>query len=266
MKFLRNQLNEFHYSDAGLGPIVVLLHGFCENISIWDELVEVLSEKYRVICIDLPGHGLSSTLEQVSIPIMADIVKQILDQERISLCVIIGHSMGGYVAVEFAKKFPSYVGGLGFYHSSAAEETEKKKLERTRLASIVLNNRSGFVKTLIPGLFLKSHLEKFEKEITSLQSMAIEMNPIAISQSLLSMRDRNSNLELIAEIDKPVMFILGKEDIVLPIDDMKEQIILPSKCYAYITTEASHMGFIEDPVNCTNFILTFLEACNKDFR
>ena len=86
---------------------IVLLHGFTESLDIWDDFSAELSVDFKVICIDLPGHGNSGCIGDAhTMELMADVVKTIIDKEKVNECVIIGHSMGGYVALAFAEKYP----------------------------------------------------------------------------------------------------------------------------------------------------------------
>lgn len=92
-----------HFSDYGKGTAVVLLHGFLENQTMWDDTVAVLSKKYRVITIDLLGHGLTENLGYIhTMEQMAEAVREVLVHLKVRKSFFVGHSMGGYVALAFA--------------------------------------------------------------------------------------------------------------------------------------------------------------------
>ena len=98
------------YKQQGKGRAVILLHGFLEDLHIWDEFSSELSKSYRVISIELPGHGKSENFGYVhSMELMADAVMAVLKQERLRKVVIIGHSMGGYVSLAFAEKYSDHL-------------------------------------------------------------------------------------------------------------------------------------------------------------
>src|SRR3954452_17443524 len=114
------------YVDKGEGDAIVLLHGFCGSSMYWDTVIPALSENYRVIAPDLPGHGeSSSTLENYSIADIADIIKGLLDQLNIEKVTMFGHSLGGYITLAFAEKFSDQLNGFSLVHSTALPDSEE---------------------------------------------------------------------------------------------------------------------------------------------
>src|ERR1035437_2147572 len=108
------------YSDKGKGRVIVLLHGFLESLEIWEELSAKLSKRFRVIAIDLPGHGQTPVIGYIhSMELMAECVKAVMDSLDLRKYVVVGHSMGGYAALAFAELFPQRVAGLCIFHSTA---------------------------------------------------------------------------------------------------------------------------------------------------
>src|SRR3972149_4760338 len=107
------------YSDKGKGRVIVLLHGFLESLEIWDEFSNKLSKRFRVLAIDLPGHGKTPAIGYVhSMELMAECAKAVLDSLELRKYVVAGHSMGGYVALAFAEMFPQNLSGLCIFHST----------------------------------------------------------------------------------------------------------------------------------------------------
>ncbi len=104
---------------------------------------------FKVIAIDLPGFGQSDNFSEVhSMEFMAGVVKDVLDQEEVSSCVITGHSMGGYVSLAFLEQFPAYLKGLILFHSHAAADTDEAKKNRERTVKIVEANKKDFIKSV----------------------------------------------------------------------------------------------------------------------
>ena len=103
-----------NYYTSGKGSThLVFLHGFLENLSMWDTIIPEFTKTHTVIAIDLPGHGKTSTLETVhTMELMADVVNMVLKKEGAIKAKFVGHSMGGYVALAFAKKHPKKVGAI----------------------------------------------------------------------------------------------------------------------------------------------------------
>ena len=124
---------DIFYEDAGKGSAVVLLHGFLENVTIWNSLKEELLSRYRVITIDLLGHGKTGCLGYVhTMEMMAETVKAVLDELMVRRVSLIGHSMGGYVALAFAEAHPDDVKALVLVNSTTSADSEVKKKNRDR--------------------------------------------------------------------------------------------------------------------------------------
>src|SRR3954464_4403577 len=141
------------YVDEGEGKPIVLLHGFCGSSAYWSDALPDLSEHYRVIAPDLPGHGDSkTTLENYSIADIADILKELLDQLNIGLVAMFGHSLGGYITLAFAEKYSDSLTGFSLVHSTAYPDSDEAKKGRT--ANIEKVNNEG-INTLIDGLIPK---------------------------------------------------------------------------------------------------------------
>jgi pimeloyl-ACP methyl ester carboxylesterase len=118
-----------HYQVTGNGPVVMLVHGFGETAVIWDRITSELTE-YRWIIPDLPGSGRSGLIEDMSMEGMAESLLAILDNEKLSDCIMIGHSMGGYITLAFSEKYESRLRGFGLFHSTAYADSEEKKKKR----------------------------------------------------------------------------------------------------------------------------------------
>ena len=211
---------ELSYSDTGQGDVVVLLHGFCESRALWNDFENFLSQKYRVICPDLPGYG-ESRLEvsHVSMDYFAEEVKELLDTLSIDKFTMIGHSLGGYVTLAFAEKHPEQLKGMGLFHSSAYADTEQKKENRNKTIKFIEENGvDNFASSLIPPLFDHSTREKHGYEINSLIKIARNTDPLAVIETCKAMRDRPDRTSVLEGIQVPVMFIIGKEDGAVPFE------------------------------------------------
>ncbi len=151
--FLYKNLN-VHYSDQGTGNCVVLLHGFLEDLSMWDSVVEVLKKTHRVICIDLLGHGKTKNLGYIhSMEDQANMVKFLLDKLELVKCTLIGHSMGAYIGLAFAEMFPEQTSALCLMNSTALADDKEKQTNRDRGIRAVKQNHKTFIRLAIPNLF-----------------------------------------------------------------------------------------------------------------
>ena len=162
-----------NFTSTGKGSVVVLLHGFLENSTMWNTTVAQLSKKYRVVCIDLLGHGKTDNLGYVhSMEEQAEMVKAVLNCLHLRKYVLVGHSMGGYIALAFAKLFPSNLKGLCLMNSTALPDTEEKKINRDRGICAVKQNHKTFIRIAIPMLFTKENRTIFSKEIKDITEEA----------------------------------------------------------------------------------------------
>jgi pimeloyl-ACP methyl ester carboxylesterase len=225
---------------------VVLLHGFTESLDIWDDFSAELSIDFKVICIDLPGHGKSGCIgESHTMELMADVVKTILDKEKVNECVMIGHSMGGYVTLAFAEKYPAFMKGLGLFHSSAMPDTPEGRINRAKAIEAIEKNHTGFVMNFIPDLFTPCHQKRLTKEIKTLVDKAGEMSKQSIIASQRGMMERGDKIDVLKKANYPVLFIAGKQDTRIPFEKVLEQIVLSKDTVALLLHDIAHMGYLE---------------------
>ena len=162
-----------NFSDTGKGRTIVLLHGFLGSHKIWENTISNLSKSYRVIAIDLPGHGNTECFGYIhSMELMAKSVKAVMDSLRLKKYVIIGHSMGGYIGLAFAELFPENLKGLCLFHSSAYSDTDDKKRDRTRSIKVVKANHKIYTTEVIKNLFATQNAKYLKKEIAFAQKIA----------------------------------------------------------------------------------------------
>jgi pimeloyl-ACP methyl ester carboxylesterase len=263
-------MKEFHtnasyrvcFEVSGSGKAVVFLHGFMESLSIWEKFKETLSESYQIITVDLPGHGCSEQIATVhTMEMMADSVKSVLDSLKISECVIIGHSMGGYVALAFSKSFPVMVKGLGLFHSTASADTPEVKVNRDRMIKAVKQNKAGFIRQFMPSLFSEYNRMKFKKEIEWLTLMSVNMTKHSIIAAIEGMKLRTEKIDFLKTAKFRVLYISGKNDTRIPPEIILQQASIPLFTEVYILEGVGHMGFIEAASETTGICLNFINKC-----
>lgn len=244
--YIKYKNKNIHFNDTGKGDVIVLLHGFLENSNIWDLFVKKLSTKYRLVTIDLPGHGKTDDFEIThTMDFMAECVKQVLDNLNINKCVMIGHSMGGYVSLSFADKYKEYLKGIGLFHSHASGDNEQTTLNRERTIAIVKLNHQGYINNFIPDLFTDENKEKYKSKINEHKKAASLMTKESIISALEGMKQRTSKLDILINIDVPVLFIIGKKDTRFPFNKSIAETMLPKHSEVSIFDDVAHMGFIE---------------------
>ncbi len=246
MPVIKFQKKSIFFTDDGKGKVIVLLHGFTESLKIWKHFSALLSEKYRVICIDLPGHGKSECIDWVhSMELQAEVVRAVLRKKKIKKCLIVGHSMGGYITLAFAGKYPEMLKGFGLFHSHCYADSPEDQLNRDRTIGIVNQDKFGFVSQFIPGLFPLEVHEKFEKEIKKLVKSAEKMPKEAVIAALEGMKTRKDQSALLTNTEIPVLFILGLKDSKAPLQKLWEMITMPKVSQALLLKDCGHMGYIE---------------------
>ncbi|HQN99329.1 MAG TPA: alpha/beta fold hydrolase, partial [Bacteroidales bacterium] len=105
------------YRLSGQGPAVILVHGYLENLEIWEDIVPDLEQNYTVLRVDLPGHGKSACkLQTISMDLMADSISAVMTTLDIKKAFMVGHSMGGYTTLAFAERYPNWLNGFCLLH------------------------------------------------------------------------------------------------------------------------------------------------------
>lgn len=252
------------FSDTGKGRVVVLLHGFLGSQRIWEQAIANLSKSYRVIAIDLPGHGESDCFGYVhSMELIAKSVKSVMDGLRLKKYVIIGHSMGGYAGLAFADLFPDNLKGLCLFHSSAYADSEDKKRDRTRSIKVVKANHRIFTTEVIKNLFANKNIKYLKTEIAFAQKIASHVTKRSIIASLEGMKDRSNRDVVLGMVQYPVMMVIGEHDNVLPKEQLLEQAVLIQNKHLLYLEQDGHMGFLESPKQTHKALRKFLRACYR---
>jgi pimeloyl-ACP methyl ester carboxylesterase len=252
------------FSDTGKGRTVVLLHGFLGSHLIWESTIESLSRSYRVIAIDLPGHGDTDCFGYVhTSELIAKCVKAVMDSLRLKRYVLIGHSMGGYAALAFADLFPDNLRGLCLYHSTAFADSEEKKRDRTRSIRLVKSNHTIYTTEVVKNLFAAKNTKYLKEEIAFAQKVAAKTSKQSIIASLEGMKDRPNRDIILGMAHYPVMMVIGELDNVLPYQQLLEQSELIKDKHILFLEHDGHMGFLESPRQSNSALKKFLRACFK---
>jgi pimeloyl-ACP methyl ester carboxylesterase len=243
IQFNNRQLN---YRLTGKGTAVMLVHGFGEEGSIWKNQYDLFPANTLIIP-DLPGSGESAMQDDMSMAGMADALDAILEKENIVSCIMIGHSMGGYITLAFAEKFPDKLLGFGLFHSSAFADNETKIETRKKgIEFIKSNGAAAFLKTTIPNLYSSFTKDKHPELIEQHLSVINNFSPEALTGYYNAMIERPDRTKVLKETNLPVLFILGREDQAVPIEDGLKQCHLPKISKVEILEYSGHMGMVEE--------------------
>lgn len=259
MKNINYKNTQISYSDIGKGTAVVLLHGFLENREMWNPIVEILSQKYRLICIDLLGHGDSESLGYVhTMEDNADVVHAVLSELKIRKAIFGGHSLGGYVSLAFAELYPEKVKGLMLINSTSRADSDQRKENRDRAILAVKKDHTAFVRLSIANLFSPENRNRLKDEIEHVKVEALKTPLQGIVASLEGMKIRNDREVLLHFAPYPILLILGKKDPVLNYDENVDQV--ENTSVELVSFEDGHMSPIENKNMLLDVMQRFIKS------
>lgn len=259
MENLLYKNTKISYSDTGKGTAVVLLHGFLENKNMWDNYVSELSKKNRIITIDLLGHGKTESLGYIqTMEENADMVYEVLSKLKIRKVILVGHSMGGYVALAFSELYPEKMKGLVLLNSTSKEDSSERKKNRDRAIKAVKKDYETFIRLSIANLFSEENREKLIKEIEEVKIQALQTPLQGIVASLEGMKIRKNREFILHTAAYPKLLILGKKDPVLNYEENLEQI--KNSDVQLFTFPDGHMSSIENQTELLIVLTDFFKG------
>jgi pimeloyl-ACP methyl ester carboxylesterase len=234
--------------ESGRGEALVLLHGYLETSEIWSDFAGILSDKYRVIAMDLPGHGLSDIYGEChTMEFMAGVVKELLDHLGIKKTFLVGHSLGGYVALAFVELYSEYLTGYCLFHSHPFADTPEALEKREREIRIV---KAGKKDIMYPDnvtmMYASPNLERFSGAIERSKGIASGISGDGIIAVLRGMMARPSRLKVMEEGRVSCLWILGILDNYIPYSAVLEKVALPPDAEFVLLENSGHMGFVEE--------------------
>ncbi|MBE0671657.1 MAG: alpha/beta hydrolase [Anaerolineales bacterium] len=234
---------DLSYERHGTGTPLVLIHGFPLDLSIWDSIVPLLESDFDLIIPDLRGFGESSTVDTPYTMLdFANDIAGLLDFLGVEKAFLAGHSMGGYVALAFAREYPDRVNGLALVSSQAADDAPERKAGRYKTAKDVLEKGVDVVaESMTPKLSANEKVQEFANLLMKAQSKA------GVIGALKAMAEREDFTSILPEFNFPVLLIHGDADALIPIDRAKEiKSVLPAAQLIKLK-KAGHMPMMEFP-------------------
>lgn len=248
-----------NYRVFGNGHPVLFLHGFLESISMW-KVLHLETMNFQSILIDLPGHGksLNEDDEEPSIDFMSKKVIEIIQKLGITSFSVVGHSMGGYVALNLKQKlFDEIISckKVILLNSNFWEDSKNKKKDRLRVAEIVFKNKNLFVREAIPNLFVNKEI--YKSEIENLLNEALSIDKHAISYASLAMRNRENTKSVIEKNPNDFLIIQGLLDPIVPVETMKNE-LKEMEIKMEVIENAGHMAHFESTEIVSQLISDFI--------
>lgn len=232
------------YVDQGEGNALILLHGFCGSSGYWEKIIPELSESYRVIASDLPGHGESSIdKENFSIEDYADIIKGLLDQLNLQKVTMFGHSLGGYITLAFAEKYSNNLTGFSLVHSTAYPDSEEaKKGREANVDKVKKEGVKSLIDGLVPKLFSPENVE--QDYVNTAKEIGYLTSAKGTISALTAMKNRIDRTHVLENTTLPVLLIAGEQDQIIPAD--KTFSVSRDTIKQGIIKNSGHMSMIEN--------------------
>ncbi len=247
------------YEIHGSGPVVVFLHGYLESAEIWKPFHTAFTDSFCTILPDLPGHGGSGVWgEEHSMEDLASAVLEILDREAIDRVLLLGHSMGGYVAMAFAEQYSDRLSGLGLLHSTCfADSAEKKENREREIALVRCGKKQQIISVNIPRAFSEENIRSLSEEVARAKDIASATSDEGIIALLNGMKNRKDHSETLAGLNIPVLLVYGEKDNYIGTDVFKKLSSLVPQATVVRLKESGHMGFVEEAGKLAEVLMEF---------
>ncbi len=258
--FFQYKTGRIHYTDQGSGKVIVLIHGYLETSEVWDDFARKLAGEYRIISVDLPGHGRSDIMgETQTMELMAEAIKRLLESLDIKKAFITGHSLGGYVALAFADLFPGMLSGYCLFHSHPLADTPEAIEKREREIALVKAGKKDLMyPENIAKMFSSANIQKFPAALQRSKEIASSIPGDGIIAVLRGMMARPSRLAVMEEGKVPCLWILGTFDNYINCELAKSKVRLPKNAELVVLKNSGHLGFIEEEKKSLEILINFV--------
>lgn len=238
------------FEETGTGPDLLLLHGFCETREVWADWKKRL-DGFRVITPDLPGFGHTPPLPPpVTIEAVASALVEFINAHRLKP-LLVGHSLGGYVALAVAEKIPRVARGIVLFHATPHPDSAERKAQRNKTMEFVRENGvTAFAQALIPNLFHQKDLPA----AAAVRHMA-EQTPLqTVLDYTLAMRDRPDRTPFFLAYGGKKALIAGEQDALITAASMRQLALRQPDIRLCLLPNVGHMGMFENPTETARFI------------
>jgi len=256
--------NNISYNDEGPegAPVIIFIHGFPLNKSMWDEQVKELKDNYRVIAYDIRGHGDSEVgTVDFSIDLFVQDLLSFMDALNIEKTILCGLSMGGYIALNAVENHPERFNALILSDTSCTADTPEAKEKRMNtIKSIEENGVDKLADDLIVNLFSAESFKRNLKEIQDVKEMIVTTTTPSLNKSLHALAERKETCGKLSEIKIPVLIIVGKEDKITPPDAARFMQSKIKDSLLCIIEHAGHLSNLENPYEFSSRVNKFIET------
>ena len=236
-------MTSINFRSKGEGLPIILIHGFCESSEIWELFTNRIADGFKVVLVDLPGFGSSSLPKShFSIKEIAQSLNQWVDSNGFNNAILVGHSLGGYVALSMMDQKPGLYAGLVLFHSTSRPDTPAKKVNRNKVIAFVKEHGvSKFIDSFVPVLYHRKDHQTIPFAYR-IASETLESTFLAYTEA---MRDRPSTEQVLINANVPILIIAGQYDPVIEVATLEEQARLNNRILFCILPNVGHMGLLE---------------------
>ncbi|WP_312078037.1 alpha/beta hydrolase [Chryseobacterium sp.] len=244
-----------HFEKTEKGKeTLVLLHGFMENATIWNDMEKHLSDEFSLLKIDLPGHGKSEILGEIqTMEMMANEVNKVLENQNLNQIHLLGHSMGGYVSLAFAEKFPKKLKTLTLFFSTFLEDDAEKKEQRIKSYRIIKDAFPHYARAGVPNLFNPNERDVLEGKIEIALETALSTNNLGALASVKGMVERTDKKHILESLEAKILILAGKHDNAVKTEVMLKNLPDRTNIKSYVL-DCGHNGHWEKPSICAEII------------
>lgn len=262
-KFIMAGETPMHVADTERGgQCVVLLHGYLESMLVWDEFIDLLKKDLRVVTLDLPGHGVSMINGEVhTMEYLADCVALTMEALGIDKYSVVGHSMGGYVALAMLDKYAKHLENITLLSSTTSADSQEKCDRRRREIELIKAGKKNTLARLVPHVgFAAQNVNRLKDYIEDIRELILISEDEGVIAILGGMIERKSRGEQLRDSGIPHLFIFGRHDYYIPQEVADEMIEQDPNAKVVWLEESGHMGFYEEPERCAEAILNMIKA------
>ncbi|MBQ5653567.1 MAG: alpha/beta hydrolase [Alistipes sp.] len=260
-KFIMAGSTPLHLCDSEQGEkCIVLLHGYLESMLVWEDFIPLIYKQTRVVTLDLPGHGISVvTGECHTMEYLADVVAEAMTTLGVERFTVVGHSMGGYVALALAERHASRLEGVVLLSSTPNPDTEEKRENRRREIALVKSGKKEMLARVAPAAgFAESNRKRLKDYIDDLTEQVHVTEDEGIVALLNGMIERKDQNQMLQTSTVRQLFILGRKDGYIVPEVAEQMVANHPQAEVVWLEESGHMGFIEEPERTAEALLNFV--------
>ena len=260
-KFIMAGSTPLHLCDSEQGEkCIVLLHGYLESMLVWEDFIPLIYKQARVVTLDLPGHGISVvTGECHTMEYLADVVAEAMTTLGVERFTVVGHSMGGYVALALAEHHADRLEGVVLLSSTPNPDTEEKRENRRREIALVKSGKKEMLARVAPAAgFAESNRKRLKDYIDDLTEQVHVTEDEGIVALLNGMIERKDQNQMLQTSTVRQLFILGRKDGYIVPEVAEQMVANHPQAEVVWLDESGHMGFIEEPERTAEALLNFV--------